>query len=480
VKAIGASALALVAMIAIAACGGDASKTGGRHKLVLKVGDLVPISGTEEPFGASGQKAADLAVNEIRKAIKSVNADHTISIDHQNYRSEPQLAQELAGRLARSGTSCLVGPWSTAAVIPVATAIATKQRVVEITPGASNDALSTLEIGGYLNRTIAPARLQGSALATLIADELGGAKGKKVSVGALQNLYGTDLVQSFSAAWRKLGGKITAQVVYAQNLPDYKKQAKDLVAKNPDAFAFFDFQDNYTRVATDLIKTHKWKASKSFGTDSLAVSALGQSGGATVEGLRGIAPSGPRIGPLSREFQRLWDSGPPPKYQQPYDTHAFDAVVLCYLSAVAAGSTKGPEMRKWVRRVSAPPGTKYTWRQLPEAIRALESGQDIDYEGASGPIDMQPLDTTVAGDPTAGFYDAYRFKDARLAVYGNVSVPPGKKGIDRIPLEYVSPSVPGVGPQPSVGAIGSSGASGATGATKKAGKQRAPKKKKGK
>ena len=87
-------------------------------KLDLKIGDLVPISGAEQPFGATGEKATNLAVAEIRKAVKRVKADHTITIDHQNYRSDPKIAQDLAGKLVRAGNSCLVGPWDTAAVIP--------------------------------------------------------------------------------------------------------------------------------------------------------------------------------------------------------------------------------------------------------------------------------------------------------------------------------------------------------------------------
>ena len=152
----------------------------------------------------------------------------------------------------------------------------------------------------------------------------------------------------------------------------------------------------------------------------------------------------------------------------------------------------GSDMRTWVRRVSSPPGTKYTWRQLPEAIHALESGKDIDYEGASGPINMEPLDSTMPAEPTAGFFDAYRFQDARLAIYASVSVPRIGKGVERIPLEFVTPRIPGVGPQPPAGASGASGASGATGAIgprrraarraaqrRQAGRRKAKRKKKG-
>ena len=39
--------------------------------------------------------------------------------------------------------------------------------------------------------------------------------------------------------------------------------------------------------------------------------------------------------------------------------------------AVAAGSTDGQDMADSLQDVTAPPGQKYTWEQLPEAIQAL-------------------------------------------------------------------------------------------------------------
>jgi hypothetical protein len=161
----------------------------------------------------------------------------------------------------------------------------------------------------------------------------------------------------------------------------------------------------------------------------------------------------------------MWLKGPAPRQRQPYDTQAFDATVLCYLTAVAAGSTRGTRMRQWLRKVSSPPGEKFDWQHLPEAIRALEAGKDIDYQGASGPIDIEPLDVTQPANPTAGFYDAYRYKDARLAIYGTVAVPGGRRGFRPIPIQYVSPRVPGVGPQPKLPGVGATGATGANGAT---------------
>ncbi len=54
--------------------------------------------------------------------------------------------------------------------------------------------------------------------------------------------------------------------------------------------------------------------------------------------------------------------------------------------------------------LTAPGGTEYTWQQLPETIEALQNGDDIDYTGASGALDLDEN-----GDATAGVYDIYQY-----------------------------------------------------------------------
>ena len=105
-------------------------------------------------------------------------------------------------------------------------------------------------------------------------------------------------------------------------------------------------------------------------------------------------------------FNKLYEAADPKNVdRQTFDAQNFDAVMLCYLAAVAAGSTDGQDMADQVRDVSSAPGQKFTFQQLPEAIKALENGDDIDYQGASGPIDMND-----DGDATAGVYDLYQYK----------------------------------------------------------------------
>ena len=89
--------------------------------------------------------------------------------------------------------------------------------------------------------------------------------------------------------------------------------------------------------------------------------------------------------------------------------------MLCYLAAVGAGSTDGQKMADELIDITAPGGERFTWQQLPDAIKALEAGEDIDYDGVSGSLDMD-----VHGDPTSGVFDVYQYTGTGLEVVGQV------------------------------------------------------------
>jgi ABC-type branched-subunit amino acid transport system substrate-binding protein len=104
----------------------------------------------------------------------------------------------------------------------------------------------------------------------------------------------------------------------------------------------------------------------------------------------------------SAEFDELYESAKPSEVDlAPFAAQAFDATILCYLAAVAAGSAEGKEMALKLIDNTAPRGTEFSWDELPDAVEALVAGEDIDYEGASGPIDMDENGDASASSSTA-------------------------------------------------------------------------------
>jgi len=383
---------------------------GGDAALDLVIGNSVPLTGDLADFGPPGDKAAQVAISEIEKAIMESGRDDTVELVTVDNETNPQAAVQAARSASADGATCLAGAWASADTIPTARSVSIRDEILQISPASTADEISTLEDDGFLNRTAPPDRFQGPTLANAIAEELGGAEGKTVSVGARNDAYGNGLAETFTAAWEELGGELTGEpVIYDPTQPSYDSEAQDIVAGNPDAIVIVDFPETFVKVGPALVRTGKFDGAKTYVTDGLVSADLTADPGPEVmSGIRGTAPGAPDDDQASKAFGTLYESSPPNDVErQVFDAQNFDAVVLCYLAAVSAGSTEGADMADVVRDISAPGGEQFTWEQLPEAIDALAAGDDIDYQGASGPIDMNE-----DGDATAGVYDIYEFKGA--------------------------------------------------------------------
>ena len=411
-----AAGAGLVLALGLAACGGgdDNGGGGGNKSFDMTIGDSIPLTGDLADFGPPGQKASDLAVSEINKAIQQAGVDQTVKVVHEDNETSPQAAVQAARKLVDSdNASCITGAWASADTIPTAQSVSIPDGVLQISPASTSDEITSLNDDGLVNRTSPPDSFQGPTLANTMDAAIGGASGKTVNIGARNDSYGTGLAQTFGDAWKELGGTVGQQVIYDPEQPSYDSEAAQITSGNPDAIVIIDFPETFAKVGPALQRTGNWDPSKGWFTDGLASGDVPDSVDAQViDGMRGTAPGSPDKGEASTAFDTLYTSSDPKDVdRQTFDSQNFDATILCYLAAVAAGSTDGKDMADKLVDVSAPPGVPYSWEQLPEAIKALQNGDDIDYQGASGAIDMD-----AAGDATAGVYDIFTFKGATLTL----------------------------------------------------------------
>src|SRR5918992_4440347 len=214
---------ALALSFGLAACGDDdeegdgttADITGGEETLELTIGDSIPLTGDLADFGPPGEKAADLAVDEINSAIEEVGADHTVEIIHEDNETNPQAAVQAARSMVGDGATCIAGAWASADTIPTARSVSTREGVLQISPASTSDEITTLDDpDGLMNRTSPPDSFQGPTLANYMEEALGGAEGVTVNVGARNDAYGTGLADTFGAAWQDKGGTIGEEVIY--------------------------------------------------------------------------------------------------------------------------------------------------------------------------------------------------------------------------------------------------------------------------
>jgi ABC-type branched-subunit amino acid transport system substrate-binding protein len=411
--------------LGIAACGDDDDDGGdggpGEASLDMVIGVSLPLSGDLADFGPPGEKAANLAFSEITAGIEELGVDHTVEavIEDNCGAADPQCAVQAQRKLATSdGASCIAGPWGSADTIPSGESVSIPEEVPLISPSATSDEITGLDDDGFVSRTSPPDSFQGPTLANFLDEELG-AQGKTVNIGARNDAYGTGLAKTFADAWEGLGGSVGEEVIYDIDLPSYDTEAEQITSGNPDAIVIIDFPETYNKVGPALVRTGNFDPKTAFVTDGLISSDVIESAGAEATvGLRGTAPGVPDDETQAQAFDEAYNAAEPADVDRmTFDAQNFDAVMLCYLAAVAAGSTEGADIAEQIQAVSGPPGDPYTWEELPEAIEALQNGDDIDYQGASGAIDQDE-----AGDATAGVYDIYTFDAKEVAPTDEVEV----------------------------------------------------------
>jgi ABC-type branched-subunit amino acid transport system substrate-binding protein len=421
----------LGAAVLLAACGGGGGGNGpGAKELNLVIGNSLPLSGISRDLGSSGEKASTLALAQIRTAIGGVDAKHTVSVAQQDEGADATSAVDAAKKLVNdSSASCLTGPWTPDGVLQTAKQVTIPSKVLEISPVAAGDDVAELSDHDLVDSTALPVALEGGAISQAIDRDLGGAQGHTVNVAASNDSYGDTLNHAFIDAWQGQDGTVGGQVVLAPPplsssstggySSAYSSQASQLVTGSPDAVLVIDDLNGFVQLAPALASSSGWNPETAWGSDQLVSPGLpGEVGSGNVNGMRAVAPGAPAGEDATTAFVHDFNEAQPRNVKlAPFAAQEFDATVLCYLAAVAAGSTDGQQMADKLIDITAPGGENFTWQQLPDAIKALEDGKDIDYTGASGPIDMD-----VHGNPTSGVYDVYQYTSGGLEITGEVSV----------------------------------------------------------
>ena len=73
---------------------------------------------------------------------------------------------------------------------------------------------------------------------------------------------------------------------------------------------------------------------------------------------------------------------------QPFIAEAFDSAFIAFFAALEAKSSDPTEIAKHVVSVTNDPGTKYTFEQIDDAIKAVLAGEKIHFVGATGDLNF--------------------------------------------------------------------------------------------
>ena len=380
-----------------AAAGGDG---------VLKVGTLLPQTGSLAFLGPPEFAGVDLAAKEINAAGGVLGKDIVVT-DSDSGDTTTDLASQSVNKLLAEKVDVVIGAASSSVSLSVIDKI-TGAGVVQISPANTSDKFTTYNDKGLYYRTAPPDTLQGRVLGDLVVADGNATVGMLV----LQDAYGTGLAKSVRTAVESGGGQIVAEEVYDPKAADFSAEIGKLKQANPQAIVLIGF-DETKKIVPKLVEVGLTAKDKKWYFVDGNLSNYGKEfPNGTFDTAKGTTPGAK----ASDEFQKKLLEIDPALKDFTYSAESYDATVLTALAAEAAKSDAPGDYSKQLAAVSKGGEKCTTYKDCKDAIAA---GKDIDYDGMSGPIEFNE-----AGDPAEATIGIYQYGADNT--YKNVSYQTGK------------------------------------------------------
>lgn len=395
------AAVAGAAALALSACSSSSSSSSSESSSapsasadgVLKIGTVLPQTGSLAFLGPPEFAGVNLAVEEINKA-GGVNGKDVEVFEGDSGDTSTNIASTTADQMIARGSDVIIGAASSSVSLTIIDKI-TSAGVLQISPANTSPEFSTYNDNGLYWRTAPPDTFQGQVLAEVVTSE----NVTKPAVLVLQDSYGEGLATNFQENFTAAGGTMAGDPIFydpkAQTFDAEVGQAKAL---NPNGIVLIGFEES-KKVIQELIKQGIGpKNTPLFLVDGNLSNTLGKGlPQGELEGTLGTLPGAEAPETFKQQLLKV-----DPKLEDfAYAPESYDAVIVSALGAIAANDDSGPAIASQLVNVTSGGEPCITFE---ECKKYLEEGKDIDYNGQSGPIDFQDN-----GDPGMAVMGVYKF-----------------------------------------------------------------------
>lgn len=348
------------------------------HAADIKMGVLLGFTGPIESLTPDIAAGAELAMKEASESGLLLGGHKVVSVRADSTCTDAAAATSAAERLITvEKVIGIMGADCSGVTTAVANNVAVPNGVVSISPSATSPALSTIEDKGFFFRTAPSDARQGKVLAAIVKND----GIKTIAITYVNNDYGKGLADSFSNAFKALGGEIVISAAHEDDKADYAAEVGALAAAGSDYLAVFGYVDgggkNIVQTALDTDAFDKFIFADGMVADSL-VETLGSGLDDIVIGTTsGSNSKGEEV------FTKFATDSGLKKVDGPYMREAYDAAALMILAMQAANSESRSAMQANIMNVANAPGTKILPGELAKALKILKDGGQVDYEGAS-------------------------------------------------------------------------------------------------
>ncbi|NEU56462.1 ABC transporter substrate-binding protein [Halorussus sp. MSC15.2] len=362
----------------IGSISGGGSGEGGAGP--IHMGSILPITGSLSAYGGGMQKAVNLAKEHVNDAGGPLG--RTVKVHNKDSETKPSKAQQKYKSLVNEQNIVgFVGAASSGVSVPLAKNVAA-DGVMQVSHASTTPALAEIgynedETVKYFGRTAPNDGQQGLVMGrTMNEDKYIGAD--KAAFLHVANAYGKGLAKKAKEAF---DGETTAVVPYDKKSSDYTSTLDKLFEDDPDAIGFVGYPGNGKTILKqwdDGGYGGEWVLSEGLNDEGFFNSLK-----SITDGMYLASPSPDS----SKKSTTAFNEGMGDKSGTLFAAHAYDGLFLQALAMHKAGKASGKAIAKNIRSMSRE-GTKVYAGQFQKAKDLIDDGEDINYQGASSPVDM--------------------------------------------------------------------------------------------
>ncbi len=365
----------------------------------IRLGVLIPLTGSTSQFGASMGKAAQLAADEIN-ASGGVRG-RKIEIIVEDDQSNPEAAVRAARKLIDvDKVMAICGTYASSVTSAVAPLCWESKTVLLTASGA--DSITALPHQGYIFRTQPTTNLQGSRVAQF-ALELGA---KSVFFLGPQTPFAQSYLDVIVATVTKAGGT-AGGVIYEDKKASYRSEVDRVLKNNPDAIVLGGYVPDTAVVMRDLFRAgyDKRRIGFSFGVNQKLVESAPAD---LLEGTYSLVGS---AAVSSQSYKRL-ASKLRVDAVDAYTCQVYDHIQLAALALGVAGKSamNGLAIRDNLRTISQDAQGKPVDSAV-DGLKLLASGGKVNFDGSSGPCEF-----AENGDVKGVFFRYEQIKAGKLVL----------------------------------------------------------------
>jgi ABC-type branched-subunit amino acid transport system substrate-binding protein len=398
------------ASLALTACGGNSSDNKASSNSsssasssapakqgdgVLTVGTLLPQTGDLAFLGPPEFAGVGTAINDIN-AAGGYNGKDVVQVKADSGDGTPDIAGAQTDKLLDANADVVVGAASSSVSLSVIDKI-TGAGVVEFSPANTSTVFDDAKTDpkNLYFRTAPSDVLQGAVLANQIIED-----GKtNIAILARQDAYGEALARETTKGIKAGGGNVVATKLYSADATNFTAEVNGVAAKKPDAIVLISF-DEVTKLIPQMIAKGIGPKNQQIyfvDGDTKQFGSTHTFPKGTLDGVKATYPGAE----LTSDFKPRMLKTDPKLTDFTYGPESYDATMLTVLAAMEAKSDDPTTFAPHIVTVSKD-GTQCS--SFKDCAALLKKGEDIDYQGVSGPCDMGPT-----GSPTKATIGIFKY-----------------------------------------------------------------------